>query len=787
MSMNESDPQQIHPSTCLRVHSEFSPDGSATIRQLTERAAELGYTALALTDVSVMTGALDLQREARRVGIKPIFGLDLPIWAVDPLSFVEEPEIRQDVITLLAENNIGLRQLFSLSTEAASLPAGTALPLSRLVASFRGLTAIVSGSDSQLSRLLNVEGGKAGGYLDMLSNALGTENLRVGIPTPASPAGETVEALARLAKARSLTIVSGRTVRFLQPRDFAAHRALLKHKGNPAPPDHAGSYMVDPEKIDREFSDWPEVTVAEDELVERCEAKFPLGSSLLPTFSTEDDESDSQMLRRLAEEGLKKRYGDPAPTEATERLETELRAIEETASSSYFLIVRDFVRYAKENNIVVGPGRGSAAGSIVCYSLGITELDPINHGLMFERFLRPDRVGKPDIDVDVSVRGRDQIILHLVERYGSDSVAQIATFQRIAPRQALRIAASDLGYGADLGESVAAMVPDPIMGRWPKLAECLGEGEPMREAVDSDPDAARVVDLARGLEGKIGYPTVHAAAVVVSEGNLEEHVPRQALVTAGSTEQPVRQSVTRLVTQFPMAQIEELGLLKLDLPCLRKLDLIGDTVELVNRFSDVDLEIERIPLDDVATFELFARGDLGGVFQFESRGMLEATRLVKPTEFEDLTALLALHRPGAMSLIPAYAQRKGEPDAVEYLDSRLRGITGATYGCLIYQEQLMETSKKLAGFTPAESDDLRRALGRKNRDRVAKMEQKFMDGAADSGINRRVSADLWASMTAAGDYMFNKAHAACYALIAYRTAYLKANYQAEFKEALSRL
>jgi DNA polymerase-3 subunit alpha len=781
--MNDLKVKRVHPAAYLRVRSEFSPDGSATIRQLAERAAELGYTALALTDVSVMTGAFDLQREARRVGIKPIFGLDLPIWAVDPRSFIEDPEIRQDVITLLAENNIGLRHLFSLSTEAASLPAGTALTLSRLTASFRGLTAIVPGTNSQLSRLLIVEGSAAGDYLDILSNALGTEHLRVGVPAPASPAGETVEELAQLAVARSLKIVSDHTVRFPRPQDYAAHRAFIRHKGIPAPPAYSDSYMLDPDEIDRAFPEWPAVREAEEEIVERCEAAFPLRSNLLPTFSTETDETDSQMLRRLAEKGLKERYGDPAPAGATERLETELRVIEETASSSYFLIVRDFVRYAKEHDIAVGPGRGSAASSIVCYSLGITELDPIEHGLMFERFLRSDRARLPDIDVDVSVRGRDQIILYLIEKYGSDSVAQIATFQRMAPRQVIRIAASDLDYGADAGERIAAMVPDPIMGRWPDLTHCLREGQPMREAVDCDPDAARIVDLARGLEGKISHPTIHAAAVVISEGNLEEHVPRQVLVNERSTEQPVRQSVTRLVSQFPMDQVEELGLVKLDVLCLRSLDLIGDTVQLVNGSGDVELEIDEIPLDDQATFELFARGDLAGVFQFESRGMLEATRLVEPTEFDDLTALLSICRPGAQAQLATYAQGKAEPDSVEYRDPRLREIFGSTYGCFVYQEQVMAMCKEMAGFSLSEANEFRILIGKRQRNaRFRELNAGFLGGLAATQTDQAVIEFLGGEVWEAAGYTFNKAHAASYALIAYRTAYLKANHPAEFEQ-----
>lgn len=785
--MNKSKAQGIHPTSLLRAHSEFSEDGSATIRQLAERAAQLGYTALALTDVSVMTGAFDLQREARQVGIKPIFGLDLPTWAVDPRSYIEDPEIREDVITLLAEDDAGLKQLFSLSTEAASLPAGTALTLSRLAASFRGLTAIVAGTDSQLARLLNVsDNSKAGDYLDMLSDAFGTEHLAVGLPTPASPAGETVGELVKLAKTRSLKVVSGRTVRFLRSQDFAAHQTFTRHKESPAPSAHSGSYMLDSDVIDQAFSEWPEVARTEGEIVERCGAEFPRGSNLLPTFPTEASESDSQMLRRLAKKGLKERYGDPVPVEATEQMEIELRVIEETGSHSHFLIVWDFVRYAKENGIVVGPGRGSAASSIVCYSLGITDLDPIEHDLMFERFLRSDRKDMPDIDVDVSVRGRDQVILYLIEKYGSDSVAQISTFSRFGARQAIRIAGKDLGYGTDVGENLAAMVPDPIMGRSPSFADCLREGEPLREAIDADPDATRIVELARGLEGKARYPSVHAGAVVISKGNLEEHVPRQVLVNAGSTDQPVRQSVTRLVTQFPMGQVEELGLLKLDILCLRSLDLIGDTVRLVERYGDLELKIDEVPLDDTATFELIARGNLGGVFQFESRDMLEATRLVEPTEFDDLTALVALCRPGAKALIPTYAQGKAEPDSVEYPDPRLREITGCTYGCFVYQEQVMAMAKQMAGFSPSEADDLRIISGRRQRSRHDELKASFLEGLAASGTDPEITEFLWGDAWDTTANSFNRSHATSYALIAYRTAYLKANHPVEFKEALSR-
>ncbi|MDQ2699953.1 MAG: DNA polymerase III subunit alpha, partial [Actinomycetota bacterium] len=432
--------------------------------------------------------------------------------------------------------------------------------------------------------------------------------------------------------------------------------------------------------------------------------------------------------------------------------------------------------------------RGSAAGSIVSYALGITDIDPVEHDLFFERFLNPGRKSMPDIDIDFSVRGRDRMIQYVTAKYGSDSVAQIITFGKMAPRAAIRDAARVHGYDYKMGDTLAKLIPEPIMGRSPSFAECLKPGEDLKSTYDSDADAAKVIDTARGLEGKIRNTSIHAAAVVISGRPLKEIVPLQlvedksAAAAKDENGKPVKQYKT--VTQYSMNPVEEMGLLKMDFLGLRNLDVIDDAIDIIRRSKDVEIDIGEIPLDDEKTYRMLAKGDSTGVFQFESEGMREAMRQVNPTELNDLIALVALYRPGAMAEIPRYARGKADPTTVEYADPRLEEITKGTYGCLVYQEQLMEISKKLAGFSPAESDDLRKAIGKKKREMMAKMEGMFMEGTAASGTDPRVSNSLWKSMTSAADYSFNKSHAACYALISYRTAYLKANYPAEYMAAV---
>jgi DNA polymerase-3 subunit alpha len=547
-------------------------------------------------------------------------------------------------------------------------------------------------------------------------------------------------------------------------------------------------YIKDNREMAESFAEWPEAVPTTREIAERCDIEIELGKLLLPRYPAPDGEEPEAMLRRIAADGLRARYGDPPPAQAVERLEFELGVIEDMGFSSYFLIVWDFVTYAKENGIAVGPGRGSAAGSIVSYSLNITDLDPLAEGLIFERFLNPGRKSMPDIDIDFSVRGRERMIRYVAEKYGRESVAQIITFGKMAPRAATRDAARVLGFDYATGDKLAKQIPEPIMGRSPSFEECLKPGEELKKTYDADPDARKVIDVARGLEGIVRNNSIHAAAVVIADRPLHEVVPLQlaedksAPATTNEKGKPERQY--KIVTQYSMNPIEEIGLLKMDFLGLRNLDVIEDAIEIIERSRGERIDVAEIPLDDAKAYAMLAEGDSTGVFQFESEGMRDALRKVKPTEFADLVALGALYRPGAMAYIPTYAKGKRNPASVRYPDPRLKDITAETYGCVIYQEQLMAIARELAGFSGAEADDLRKAVGKKKRDLMATMKDKFMQGLAESNTDPKVAADLWKLNEAAADYSFNKSHAACYALISYRTAYLKANYPAEYMAAV---
>ncbi len=480
-------------------------------------------------------------------------------------------------------------------------------------------------------------------------------------------------------------------------------------------------------------------------------------------------------------EGLRRRYGDPVPAEAVKRAEYELSVIDRMGFSSYFLIVWDFVKYAKDSGIAVGPGRGSAAGSIVAYCLQITDIDPLRYDLLFERFLNPERVSMPDIDIDFSVRGRDQVIRYVTDKYGKESVAQIITFGKMFPRAATRDAARVLGYDYGAGDRLAKLIPEPQQGRPPSFEDCLKPGQPLRAEIDKDSAAKEIVDVARGLEGIVRNSSIHAAAVVIADRPLTDIVPLQ--VADAGLDQNGERSL-RMVTQFTMKPIEQIGLLKMDFLGLRNLDVIEDALDIVERSTGQRPDMATLPLDDAKTYEMLARGDSVGVFQFESEGMREALKKVRPDEFDDLVALNALYRPGAMDQIPTYARGKRDPGSIAYADERLRPILESSKGVILYQEQAMRIATELAGFSGAKADDLRKAIGKKNREAMAKLKPEFVEGCRVSGTAEQVIEWLWATNERSADYSFNRSHAACYALISYRTAWLKANYPAEYMAAL---
>ena len=785
----------------LHAHSEYSLlDGACKIDAMAARAAELGQPALGLTDHGVMNGAVDLYKACKKQGIKPIVGLEAYL-VDDRHAIKEQTRYERNHLTLLAESDEGFSNLVKLTSAGflEGFSRGKAnVDMELLAQHSEGVIALTGCLQSRFCRRLIEERDEdARAHLDDLIQAFGPEQVYFEVQKNGiAEQDKANEGIARFARELGRPLVGTADVHYLRREDFDNHAALLcvQTKSTLQLPkmsfDTNEFYIKSSEEMAESFAEWPEAVPTSLEIAERCDIEIELGKLLLPQYPTETEEEPEAMLRRIAAEGLRARYGDPPPSEAVERLEFELGVIEEMGFSSYFLIVWDFVRYAKEHGVAVGPGRGSAAGSIVSYCLRITDLDPLANELMFERFLNPGRKSMPDIDIDFSVRGRERMIRYVGEKYGRESVAQIITFGKMAPRAATRDAARVLGFDYATGDRLAKQIPEPIMGRSPSFEECLKSGQELKRTYDSEPDAKKVIDVAQGLEGIIRNNSIHAAAVVIADRPLQEIVPLQlaedksapAASNGNGSGKPERQY--KIVTQYSMGPIEEMGLLKMDFLGLRNLDVIEDAIEIIERSRGEKIDMEQIPIDDAKTYEMLAAGDSTGVFQFESEGMRDALRKVGPTEFADLVALGALYRPGAMAYIPAYAKGKKNPASVRYPDPRLKAITEETHGCVVYQEQLMAIARTMAGFTGAEADDLRKAIGKKKRDLMATMKDKFMQGLAESNTDPKVAADLWKLNEAAADYSFNKSHAACYALISYRTAYLKANYPAEYMAAV---
>ncbi len=774
----------------LHVHSEYSLlDGACNIGKLAERAAAFDQPALGLTDHGVMNGAVELYKAARKHDLKPLLGLEA--YFVDD-RHVRDRKVERNHLTLLAATDEGFKNLTTLSSKGflEGLHRGKpGVDLELLAQHAEGVIALSGCLASRTSqRIMEGKPQDARAHLDELIQIFGPEDVYLEVQKNGLAEQDQVnETMKRFAAETGRSLVATADVHYLRKEDFHHHAALLcvQTKSTLAAPKMSFTtnefYLKSSEEMVESFADFPGAVEATLEIAGRCEVDIALGGQLIPRFDCPDGLSEQEYLRSLVEAGMRERYGDPLPAHAVERMEMELGVIDTMGFNAYFLIVWDFVNYAKSNGIAVGPGRGSAAGSIIAYSLKITDVDPLAYDLLFERFLNAERVSMPDIDIDFSVRGRERVIRYVTEKYGAERVAQIITFGKMFPRAATRDAARVLGHDYGVGDRLAKLIPDPIMGRPPSFDECLQPGAELANEVARDPVAKQIVDVAQGLEGIVRNASIHAAAVVISDRDLTDIVPLQ-LADAGTGEDGAK--VYRTVTQFSMKPIEEIGLLKMDFLGLRNLDVIEDALDIIERSSGERPNMVTLPLDDGKTYEMMARGDSIGVFQFESEGMREALRKVNPTEFEDLVALVALYRPGAMDQIPAYARGKRNPEGITYIDDRLRPITESTKGVILYQEQAMQIAKSLAGFSGPRADDLRKAIGKKNREAMAKLQPLFFEGCQTNGVARDVVETLWATNEKSADYSFNKSHAACYALISYRTAWLKANYPAEYMAAL---
>jgi DNA polymerase-3 subunit alpha len=775
----------------LHVHSEYSLlDGACKIDALVERAAAFEQPAVALTDHGVMNGAVELFTASRKHNVKPILGCE--VYVVDDHERRAPGRLDRFHLTLLAATPTGYRNLVKLCSAGfldGYQRGKPSVDLAQIAAHADGVIALTGCLQSRFCQLLlDGRGDAARAHADELMQTFGADNVYFEVQKNGVAAQDQAnEGIVRIAHEVGRPLVGTGDVHYLRREDYSHHAALLcvQTKSTLSQPkisfDANEFYLRSNEEMARAFAEWPEAIASTLEIAERCDVELELDRQLIPRYPTPNGESEGQYLRSLVLEGLRFRYGDPPPASALERAEYELGVIERMGFSGYFLIVWDFVKFAKDSGIAVGPGRGSAAGSLVAYSLQITDVDPLRYGLLFERFLNPERVSMPDIDIDFSVRGRERVIRYVIDKYGKESVAQIVTFGKMFPRAATRDAARVLGHDYGAGDRLAKLIPDPIMGRPPSFEECLKPGQPLRAEVDRDPTARQIVEVAQGLEGIVRNSSIHAAAVVIADRPLTDIVPLQ-IADAGSDENGER--VFRTVTQFSMKPVEQLGLLKMDFLGLRNLDVIEDALDIIERSTGERPDMATLPLDHAPTYEMMARGDSVGVFQFESEGMREALKKVKPDEFDDLVALNALYRPGAMDQIPTYARGKHHPELISYADDRLRPILEATKGVILYQEQAMQIAKDIAGFSGAKADDLRKAIGKKNREAMAKLKPEFVAGCRASGTSEQVIEWLWTTNERSADYSFNRSHAACYTLIAYRTAWLKANYPAEYMAAL---
>ncbi|TMG22171.1 MAG: DNA polymerase III subunit alpha, partial [Chloroflexi bacterium] len=587
------------------------------------------------------------------------------------------------------------------------------------------------------------------------------------------------EALIGLGKEFGLRLCATNDLHYVHRHDSEAHDVLLCLQTGARFNDPnrwrfstQENYLKTPDEMAASFADMPDALAATLDVADMVDLKLKLGATLLPPFDVPDGLTPDAYLARLVEDGLKWRYGADPAVAAKERAATELSVIAQTGYASYFLIVWDFYNFARKNGIVVGPGRGSAAGSLVSYCLGITNLDPLKHGLIFERFLNIDRVSMPDIDCDFSVEGRERVIRYVSEKYGGDRVAQIITFTTMASKAAIRDVGRVLEVPLRDTDRLAKLVP-VWQGRSKSLEDTLKEVSEFREAYESFEEQKRLIDVARALEGVSRNVSTHAAGVVIAPEQLVRFTPLQL--------SPGRDAV---VTQYDMKAVGDIGLLKIDFLGLQNLDIIATCQRLLKQKRGLDIDIDAIPFDDAKTYELIATGDTHGVFQLEGAGMRRMLLDMRPQVFEDVAAAVALFRPGPMVNIPAFIARKQGREPIEYMHERLEPILRDTYGVMIYQEQVMMAAREIAGFTLSEADILRAAMGKKDKAKMAKLRTKFVAGAVEREIPQGTAEALFDAIAKFAEYGFNRAHSAAYGLIAYQTAYLKANYPLEYMTSL---
>jgi DNA polymerase III subunit alpha len=769
----------------LHVHSEYSLlDGAAQLEKLVDKAKELKFPAIALTDHGNLFGAIDFYNAAQKAGVKPILGCEL---YVAPGGRKERGS--QDGgyeganhLTVLVRNRTGYQNLVKLVSRAflEGFYYKPRVDRELLAQHADGLLVLSGCLNSEVSRLLSAgDAVKARETAGWYQGVFGKDHYFMEVQAHGLEEQERVMAeTLRIAKSIGAPVVGTNDSHYLEDGHARAHEALLCIQTGTNLQDSGRFrfstqefYIKSAEEMARVFADLPEACRNTLAVAERCNLTLEFNQFHLPRYVVPSEHTLDSYLHELAHAGLKRRYG-ASPGDAIEaRLAHELSVIEKMGFAGYFLVVWDFIRYAREQGIAVGPGRGSSAGSLTAYSLGITNVDPIRYGLLFERFLNPERISMPDMDIDFSDDRRDEVIRYVAERYGRDRVAHIITFGTLGAKAAIRDVGRVLGMPYGDVDRIAKLVPNFPLNI--TLDDAQQKSLPLAEMVRSQANVKELWEIARTLEGCTRHASVHASAVVISDEPLEEYIPLY--------KDPKR---PELITGYAMGPIEKLGLLKMDFLGLRTLTVLANTVALIKESRGLQLDLDRLPLDDKKTYEMLSEAKTFGVFQLESSGMRDALRGLKPEQLEDLIAMVSLYRPGPMELIPDFIQRKHGRSKITYEHPAMEKFTRETYGIMVYQEQIMQIASEMAGFTMGEADILRRAMGKKDRELMAKQREKFITGCRERNTTPAKAERVWELMEKFAGYGFNKSHAAAYGLVAYQTAYFKANYPVEFMAAL---
>ena len=775
--------------THLHVHTEYSLlDGSNKIKEYVARVKELGMNSAAITDHGVMYGVIDFYREAKAAGINPILGCE--VYVAPNSRFDRETgggEDRYYHLVLLAENNQGYANLMKIVSKGfvEGFYYRPRVDMEVLRQYHEGIIALSACLAGEVQRYL-----VRGMYEEAKEAALkyrdvfGEGNYFLELQDHGIPEQKLVnQQLVRMSRELEIDLVATNDVHYTYEEDAASHDILLCIQTGKKLADEdrmryeGGQYFVkSPEQMQELFAYVPQALENTQKIADRCHVEIEFGVTKLPKFDVPSPYTSWEYLNKLCYEGLEKRYGDQAE-ELKGRLEYELSVIQKMGYVDYFLIVWDFIRFAREHDIMVGPGRGSAAGSIVSYTLGITQLDPIRYNLLFERFLNPERVSMPDIDIDFCFERRQEVIDYVVRKYGKDRVVQIVTFGTMAARAVIRDVGRVMDMPYALCDTIAKMVPQELNIT---IDKALDMSQELRTMYENDAQVHELIDMSRRLEGLPRHTSMHAAGVVISQKAVDEYVPLS------------RASDGTITTQFTMTTLEELGLLKMDFLGLRTLTVIQNAVKLAEKSSSKKIIMEEIDYDDKAVLDSIGTGKTEGVFQLESAGMKSFMKELKPRSLEDIIAGISLYRPGPMDFIPQYIRGKDHPEEITYDCPQLEPILEPTYGCIVYQEQVMQIVRDLGGYTLGRSDLVRRAMSKKKAAVMAKERQNFVygnpeegvPGCAANGIDEKTANKIFDDMTDFAKYAFNKSHAAAYAVVSYQTAYLKYYYPVEFMAAL---